>query len=149
MGSLGSAEGKKITLLFEYATKHKIPVVGFISSGGARMQEGMFSLIQMANTSAAIAAFAEKKLFYLAILTSPTFGGVTASFASLADITIAEPKSMIGFAGRRVIEQTAKIQLPKDFQTAEFLKQKGFIDLIVERKKMKLIIYKLLNMHKH
>ncbi len=147
MGSLGSAEGKKISLAFEYANKNKLPVVGFITSGGARMQEGMFSLMQMANTSAAIASFAKKRLFYLAILSSPTFGGVTASFGTLADITIAEPKAMIGFAGRRVIEQTAKIKLPKNFQTAEFLEEKGFIDLIVERKNLKLTIYKLLKIH--
>ena len=147
MGSLGSAEGIKICKAFEYASKNKLPVVGFITSGGARMQEGMFSLMQMANTSAAIANFAKKKLLYLTILASPTFGGVTASFGTLGDITIAEPKAMIGFAGRRVIEQTAKIKLPKNFQTAEFLKDKGFIDLIVERKNMKLTLYKLLKFH--
>ena len=120
MGSMGSVVGEKITRLFEYATEHDLPVVGFTASGGARMQEGILSLMQMAKTSAALARFAEKGLLYISVLTDPTTGGVTASFASLGDIILAEPGALIGFAGPRVIQQTIGETLPEGFQRAEF-----------------------------
>lgn len=148
MGSMGYAVGERITLAVETAIENKLPFVIFCVSGGARMQEGMISLMQMAKTSAAIAKLKETGLFYLSILTDPTTGGVTASFASLGDIILAEPKALIGFAGSRVIEQTIKQRLPEGFQSAEFLLEHGFIDKIVERKDMKTIIAKLIKLHK-
>jgi acetyl-CoA carboxylase carboxyl transferase subunit beta len=148
MGSMGSVCGEKVTLLAEKALKEHKPLILFTCSGGARMQEGVISLFQMAKTSQAIGRLREKELF-IAVLTDPTTGGVSASFASLADITLAEPKALIGFAGKRVIEQTIKETLPKDFQTAEFLLQKGYIDNIVERKDMKKTLSLLLKLHNY
>ena len=147
MGSMGYAVGERITLSIETAIQNKLPLVIFCVSGGARMQEGIISLMQMAKTSAAIAKLKEAGLFYLSILTDPTTGGVTASFASLGDIILAEPKALIGFAGPRVIEQTIKQKLPEGFQSAEFLLEHGFIDKIVERKDMKTTIAKLIRLH--
>lgn len=148
MGSMGYALGERITLAVETAIENKLPFVIFCVSGGARMQEGMISLMQMAKTSSAIAKLKEAGLFYLPILTDPTTGGVTASFASLGDIILAEPKALIGFAGPRVIEQTIKQKLPEGFQSSEFLLEHGFIDKIVERKDMKTTIAKLIRLHK-
>ena len=148
MGSMGSAVGERITLAIETATKKKLPLIIFCVSGGARMQEGIVSLMQMAKTSAAIAKHAEEGLLYISVLTDPTTGGVTASFASLGDIILAEPDSLIGFAGPRVIEQTIKQKLPEGFQKSEFLLEHGFVDKIVERKNMKEILSKIIDMHK-
>jgi acetyl-CoA carboxylase carboxyl transferase subunit beta len=148
MGSMGSVVGEKITRLVEMALSKRIPLIIFSASGGARMQEGIFSLMQMAKTSAIIKRFQDEGLLYISVLTNPTTGGVYASFASLGDIIIAEPGALIGFAGKRVIEQTIKQQLPPDFQTAEFLLDKGFIDMIVERKHLKKVLSKILCLHK-
>lgn len=147
MGSMGCVVGEKITRAVEYATDNKLPIIIFTTSGGARMQEGMFSLMQMAKTSAALAKHDEKGLLYISVLTDPTTGGVTASFAMLGDIILAEPKTLIGFAGRRVIEQTINQKLPDDFQTSEFLFEHGFIDKIVERKNLKGVLESILRMH--
>ncbi len=147
MGSLAAATGEKIALTFEYATKRGLPVIIFNASGGARMQEGIFSLFQMAKTSFALQAHSERGLLYISVMTNPTTGGVTASYASLGDIIIAEPKALIGFAGPRVIEQTIKQKLPEGFQSAEFLLECGFVDMIVERAEMKETIEKILKMH--
>ncbi len=136
-GSMGSVVGEKITLLIEYAVKNDLPVVIVSASGGARMQESILSLMQMAKTSAALTKLAEKQLPYISVLTNPTTGGVTASFASLGDIIIAEPDALIAFAGPRVVEQTIKEKLPEGAQRSEFLLEKGMIDLIVERKDLK------------
>lgn len=143
--TMGSVVGEKVTRLIELCTKRKIPVVLVCASGGARMYEGMLSLMQMAKTSGALALHAQAKLPYIAILTNPTTAGVMASFASLGDITMAEPKSMIGFAGPRVIRETTHQTLPYGFQTAEFLEQRGLIDLIVHRAKMKVTLAMLLS----
>lgn len=148
MGSMGSVVGQKITRAVERATRHNYPVVAFIASGGARMQEGIMSLMQMAKTSAAFARHNESGNLYIPILTNPTYGGVTASFAMLGDIILAEPKAMIGFAGKLVIEQTIKQELPEGFQTSEFLLEKGFIDMIVKREELRHTLVKLLQMHK-
>lgn len=147
MGSMGTVVGEKITRLVEYATENKLPVIIFTASGGARMQEGIFSLMQMAKVSSAIARHDEAGLLYISVLTDPTTGGVTASFAMEGDIILSEPNALIGFAGRRVIENTIKESLPDDFQKAEFLLQKGFVDAIVERKNMRACIYKILILH--
>ena len=147
MGSMGSVVGEKITRAIERATKERLPVILFTASGGARMQEGMFSLMQMAKTSSAIARHNEDGLLYIPILTDPTTGGVTASFAMLGDIILSEPGALIGFAGRRVIEQTIKQKLPEGFQSAEFLLEHGFLDKIVHRSEMKKVLYKILDMH--
>ncbi len=147
-GSMGSVVGEKVTRATEEATQKGVPLIIVSSSGGARMQEGMFSLMQMAKVSAAIARHKEAGLPYISVLTDPTFGGVSASFAMLGDIIIAEPKSLIGFAGPRVIEQTIKQQLPEDFQRAEFLLDHGLIDMVVERKNMKETVYRLLTLLK-
>ena len=147
MGSMGQAVGERITLAIETAIKKKLPLIMFCVSGGARMQEGIVSLMQMAKTSAAIAKLNEAGLFYISVLTDPTTGGVTASFASLGDIILAEPKALIGFAGPRVIEQTIKQNLPEGFQRSEFLLEHGFIDKIVERKDMKETLAKLIRLH--
>ena len=136
-GSMGSVVGEKITRAFEKALKERIPVVVISSSGGARMQEGVFSLMQMMKTSSAIARLHEAGIPYISVITDPTTGGVTASFAMLGDINIAEPNSLIGFAGPRVIEQTIKEKLPKGFQRSEFLMQHGFLDDVVDRKKLR------------
>ncbi len=147
MGSMGEAVGERITLAIETAIKKKLPLIMFCVSGGARMQEGIVSLMQMAKTSAAIAKLNEHGLLYISVLTDPTTGGVTASFASLGDIILAEPKALIGFAGPRVIEQTIKQKLPEGFQRSEFLLEHGFIDKIVERKDMKETLAKLIRLH--
>ncbi|MFO0752005.1 MAG: acetyl-CoA carboxylase, carboxyltransferase subunit beta [Thermodesulfovibrionales bacterium] len=143
-GSMGSIVGEKITRAAERALERRAPLITVSSSGGARMQEGMFSLMQMAKVSAAIARLKETDVLYISLLADPTFGGVTASFAMLGDIIIAEPKSLIGFAGPRVIEQTIKQQLPENFQRAEFLLDHGMIDLVVERKELRSTIFKLI-----
>lgn len=148
MGSMGTAVGEKITSLFEYAAQHRLPVVGFTVSGGARMQEGLLSLMQMAKTSAAVKRHSDAGLLYIAVLTDPTTGGVTASFAMEADITLAEPGALIGFAGSRVIEQTTRKSLPKDFQRAEFVLEHGFIDSIAARPQQRRLLSELLKMHK-
>ena len=147
MGSMGSVVGEKITRAIEKATENKKPIIIFTASGGARMQEGIFSLMQMAKTSAAIARHNESGGLYITVLTDPTTGGVTASFAMLGDIILAEPNALIGFAGKRVIEQTLKQQLPEGFQRAEFLLEKGFIDKIVDRKVMKDTLTQILRVH--
>jgi acetyl-CoA carboxylase carboxyl transferase subunit beta len=147
MGSMGSVVGEKITRAFEYATAHKLPIVLFTCSGGARMQEGIVSLMQMAKVSAAAARHSEAGLLYLTVLTDPTTGGVTASFAMLGDIILSEPKALIGFAGRRVIEQTIKQKLPDEFQHAEFLQDHGFVDKIVDREALPYTIRDILKIH--
>ena len=147
MASMGSVVGEKITRAFEYATEHSLPVILFTASGGARMQEGIVSLMQMAKTSGAVKLHSDAGGLYITVLTDPTTGGVTASFASLGDVIIAEPKILIGFAGRRVIESTMKQRLPEDFQLAEFMQEKGFVDMIVERKKMRNTLAQLLMLH--
>lgn len=147
MGSMGTVVGEKITRLVEYATENKLPVIIFTASGGARMQEGIFSLMQMAKVSAALAKHDEAGFLYITVLTDPTTGGVTASFAMEGDIILSEPDALVGFAGRRVIENTIKESLPEDFQKAEFLLKNGFIDAIVERKNIRECIYKILVLH--
>ena len=149
MASMGSVVGEKITRAFEYATRRKLPVIAFTASGGARMQEGIVSLMQMAKTSGAVARHNEAGQLYIAVMTDPTTGGVTASFASLGDIIIAEPKVLIGFAGRRVIEGTIKQKLPDDFQSAEFMLENGFVDMIVDRTRMRRVLSHLLRMHNY
>ncbi|PAZ00032.1 MAG: acetyl-CoA carboxylase, carboxyltransferase subunit beta [Spartobacteria bacterium AMD-G4] len=135
--TMGSVVGEKITRVIEFSTKNKLPIILVCASGGARMYEGMLSLMQMAKTSGALALHAEAKLPYITVLTNPTTAGVMASYASLGDIIIAEPKAMIGFAGPRVIRETTHQTLPPDFQTAEFLEKHGLVDLIVTRQKMR------------
>ena len=147
MGSMGSVVGEKIARAFEYATEKKLPVILFTASGGARMQEGIVSLMQMAKTSGAVKLHSEAGGLYITVMTDPTTGGVTASFASLGDIIIAEPKVLIGFAGRRVIESTIRQRLPEDFQLAEFMQEHGFVDMIVDRKRMKNTLAHLLELH--
>ncbi len=148
MGSMGVVVGEKITYAIEQAIELKLPLIILSTSGGARMQEGIISLMQMAKTTAALTRLDEAGLLYISVLTDPTYGGVTASFASLGDIILAEPKAMIGFAGQRVIKQTIGEELPEGFQTAEFLLEHGFIDKIVERKDLKDTIYKLIKLNK-
>lgn len=148
MASMGTVVGEKITRLFEYATAEKLPVVLFTASGGARMQEGIMSLMQMAKISAAVKRHSNAGLFYLTILTDPTTGGVTASFAMEGDIILAEPQSLVGFAGRRVIENTVREDLPEDFQKAEFLLEHGFVDAIVKRRELPDMIARLVRLHK-
>ena len=148
MGSMGSVVGEKITYSIEKAIELKLPLIIFSVSGGARMQEGIISLMQMAKTSSAIAKLNEAGGLFISVLTDPTYGGVTASFASLGDIILAEPGAMIGFAGKRVIKQTIGEELPEEFQTAEFLLEHGFIDMIVERKDMKDTLFKIIQFHK-
>ena len=147
MGSMGCAVGERITRTVEYALNNSLPLIIFSASGGARMQEGILSLMQMAKTSAAIAKHSEKGLLYISVITNPTTGGVTASFAMLGDIIIAEPGATLGFAGKRVIENTINEKVPENFQTAEFMLEKGFIDDIVSRKKLKNYLSKLLELH--
>lgn len=147
MGSMGVIVGEKVTRMFEDAEKEKFPVVMFVASGGARMQEGIFSLMQMAKTAAAVSNFSEAGGLFISVLTNPTTGGVSASFAFLGDIIIAEPRALIGFAGKRVIEQTIKENLPANFQTSEFLFEHGYIDLIVERKRLKETLSNILKIH--
>lgn len=147
MGSMGTTIGEKLTRLFEKATKERLPVILFTASGGARMHEGIFSLMQMAKVSAAVAKHSEAGLLYITVLTDPTTGGVTASFAMLGDIIIAEPGALIGFAGPRVIEQTIGQKLPEGFQRAEFLMEHGFVDQIVPRDQLKLTLGTILKLH--
>jgi acetyl-CoA carboxylase carboxyl transferase subunit beta len=147
MGSMGTVVGEKITSLFEYAAKHRLPVVGYTVSGGARMQEGLLSLMQMAKTSGAVKRHSDVGLLYVAVLTDPTTGGVTASFAMEADIILAEPQATVGFAGPRVIEQTTKKALPNEFQKAEFVLEHGFIDSVVSRSNQKKLLTEILSMH--
>ncbi len=148
MASMGSVVGEKITRAFEYAQSQNLPIVLFTASGGARMQEGLISLMQMAKTSGAAARYAQNGGLYITVLTDPTTGGVTASFASLGDVIIAEPKVLVGFAGRRVIEGTIKQRLPDDFQSAEFMLENGFVDMIVDRKNMRRTIAHLIRLHR-
>ena len=148
MGSMGTVVGEKIARLFEYAAQHSLPVVGYTVSGGARMQEGILSLMQMAKVSAALLRHSQAGNLYLTVLTDPTTGGVTASFAMDGDIIMAEPGATIGFAGARVIEQTIRKKLPQGFQKAEFLLEHGFVDLIVPRTRQKETIGKLLKLHR-
>lgn len=147
MGSMGHVVGEKITRAMENATEKKLPVILFCCSGGARMQEGIVSLMQMAKTSAAVKRHSDAGLLYVPVLTDPTTGGVTASFAMLGDIILAEPKALIGFAGPRVIEQTIGQKLPEGFQRAEFQLEHGFVDAIVERDDLKMTLYRILKMH--
>ena len=147
MGSMGSAVGEKVTILFEYAVQHRLPVIGFTVSGGARMQEGLFSLMRMAKISAAVKRHSDAGLLYIAVLTDPTTGGVTASFAMEADIILAEPGATVGFAGARVIEQTTRKTLPEGFQKSEFVLKHGLIDSIIQRSSQKKYLNELLKMH--
>ena len=148
MGSMGSVVGEKITYSMEKAIELNAPFIIFCTSGGARMQEGIISLMQMAKTTSAVAKMNKAGILYISVLTDPTYGGVTASFASIADIVLAEPGAMIGFAGQRVIQQTIGQSLPEGFQTAEVLLDHGFIDKIVERQNMKKTIFDLIQFHK-
>ena len=147
MGSMSTAVGEKVTLAIEFAAKNKLPLILFSASGGARMQEGILSLMQMAKTSAALARFSDKGLLYISVLTDPTTGGVTASFASLGDIILAEPGALIGFAGPRVIQQTIGETLPEGFQRAEYQESHGFVDAVVPREKMRDTLSQLLRLH--
>ncbi|ACB84431.1 acetyl-CoA carboxylase carboxyltransferase subunit alpha [Natranaerobius thermophilus] len=148
MGSMGSVVGEKVTRAIETGIDENLPVIMFTASGGARMQEGIYSLMQMAKTSAAISKLKDKGLPYIVVLTDPTTGGVTASFAMLGDIILAEPNALIGFAGKRVIEQTIKQKLPKEFQRAEFLLKHGFVDKVINRKEMRNKLSHILKLHK-
>lgn len=148
MGSMSAAVGEKVTRLVEYADKYKLPLILFSASGGARMQEGILSLMQMAKTSAAIERFSQAGGLLIVCLTHPTTGGVTASFASLGDITLAEPGALIGFAGPRVIQQTIGQSLPQGFQQAEFLQEHGFVDQVVPRAQMRPTLIRLLDLHR-
>lgn len=148
MASMGSVVGEKITRAFERAQEKRLPVILFTASGGARMQEGIISLMQMAKTSGAVARHSDAGLLYISVLTDPTTGGVAASFAQLGDIMLAEPKVLIGFAGRRVIESTIRQRLPDDFQSAEFFLEHGFIDQLVERSSMRKTLGRLLRLHR-
>lgn len=148
MGSMGSALGEKLARSFAYATEHRLPVIVFTASGGARMQEGILSLMQMAKVSVALERHSQAGLLYISYMTNPTTGGVSASFASVGDINIGESGALIGFAGRRVIEETIKEKLPDDFQTAEFLLKHGQLDEVVNRTHMKRYLGTILTMHK-
>lgn len=148
MASMGSAIGERLVRLFEYACENRLPVVGFTASGGARMQEGIVSLMQMAKVSGAVKRHSNLGLLYITVLTDPTTGGVTASFAMQGDIILAEPRALVGFAGRRVIEQTMHSKLPDDFQSAEFLLEHGFVDAIVTRDRQRQVISTLLRQHR-
>ena len=147
MGSMGTVVGEKITRLFEYATENKLPVVGFTTSGGARMQEGVYSLMQMAKVSCSVKRHSDAGLLYITVLTDPTTGGVTASFAMEGDIILAEPKALVGFAGARVVEQTTGQKLPDGFQSAEFILSHGFCDIIEPRESLKEKLGELLRLH--
>lgn len=147
MGSMGRVVGEKITRAFELALKEKLPLIGFTTSGGARMQEGIFSLMQMAKVSGAVKRYKDAGLLYITVLTDPTTGGVTASFAMEGDIILAEPHALVGFAGARVIEQTTGQKLPQGFQRAEFLLDHGFADAIVPREELKNKLESLLKLH--
>jgi acetyl-CoA carboxylase carboxyl transferase subunit beta len=147
-GSMGAVVGEKITRIIEFAIEKKLPYISVAASGGARMQEGIFSLMQMAKTGSALADFSKKRLLYISILTHPTSGGVTASFASLGDIIIAEPRALICFAGPRVIKETIGEELPEGFQRAEFLRDHGMIDMVIKRQDLKATVARMLKMVK-
>lgn len=147
MGSMGYVVGDKVTRLIEHASAKKYPLILVSASGGARMQEGILSLVQMAKTSAALSLLEKNNVLYISVLTKPTTGGVSASFAMLGDINIAEPKALIGFAGKRVIEKTINETLPAEFQHAEFLLEKGFLDMIVQRNQLRQVLSDLLALH--
>lgn len=147
-GSMGTVTGEKISRAFEYATDHRMPVIVFTASGGARMQEGILSLMQMAKTSGAVKRHSDAGLLYVTVLTDPTTGGVTASFAMEGDIILAEPGALVAFAGPRVIEQTIRQKLPQGFQKSEFLEEKGFVDAVVHRWEMKKTLVHILQLHK-
>lgn len=147
MGSMGTVVGEKITRLFELGTVESLPVVGYTVSGGARMQEGILSLMQMAKVSGAVKRHSDAGNFYLTVLTDPTTGGITASFAMEGDVIVAEPRATIGFAGARVIEQTIRKKLPAGFQRSEFLLEHGFVDTISPRKEQKQLVTDLLSFH--
>ena len=147
MGTIGVFEGEKITLAFEYATEKRLPIIAVVASGGIRVQEGTTALMQMIKMSAAVRQHCEKRLLFIAIVTNPTLGGASASFVSLADIIIAENGATYGFSGKRIIEDTTHERLPDDFQTAEYAKQHGMIDIIVNKDELKYIIEKLFQLH--
>ncbi|HEY8436851.1 MAG TPA: acetyl-CoA carboxylase, carboxyltransferase subunit beta [Haloplasmataceae bacterium] len=147
MGSMGSVVGEKVTRLIEYSTQKRLPLIIFSASGGARMQEGIYSLMQMAKTAGALYHHDKAGLLYISVLTDPTTGGVAASFSSLGDYVLAERNALIGFAGKRVIEQTINQKLPDGFQTAEFQLKHGFVDRVVERSELRDELYRLLNIH--
>ena len=148
MGSMGTVVGDKIAALFEYAIEHRLPVIGYAASGGARMQEGMLSLMQMAKVSGAVKLHSDDGLFYMVCATDPTTGGVTASFAMLGDVIIGEPGALVGFAGKRVIEQVTGEKLPEGFQSAEFQLENGFLDDIVRRNDQRHYIASMLRIHR-
>jgi acetyl-CoA carboxylase carboxyl transferase subunit beta len=148
-GTMGQVAGERITLLLEEARRQRVPCIIFSASGGARMEEGMLALMQMAKTTAAVSRFMDEGNFFVVVLTDPTSGGVSASFAFQADVIVAESKAMIGFAGRRVIEQTIRQRLPDQFQTAEFLLEKGAIDMVVDRRNLKETLVRLLEYAGH
>ena len=148
MGSMGSVVGEKVTRAVEYATEHRLPIIIFTTSGGARMQEGIISLMQMAKVSEALGRHDEAGLLYVTVLTDPTTGGVTASFAMLGDIILSEPKALIGFAGQRVIKGTIHQDLPEGFQRAEFQLEHGFVDRIVHREKLRDELGRILRLHR-
>ncbi len=147
MGSMGSVVGEKITRAFELATKKKLPIITITASGGARMQEGVYSLMQMMKTSAAVAKHSQKSLLYISVLSNPTLGGVTASFASLGDIIIAEENAQIGFTGKRIIEETIGKKLPDNFQSAKFIREHGFADMVVPEEELRQAFIKILQLH--
>ena len=147
MGTIGVAESEKITSAFEYATQKKIPVIAVVASGGIRVNEGTLALMQMAKMTAAVKQHSAKGLLYLSVVTNPTLGGASASFVSLADIIIAEKYAVYGFSGRRIIEDTTHEQLPDDFQTAEYAKRHGMVDIVADKSEIKQIISKLLRLH--
>ena len=147
MGSMSAAVGEKVTRLIEYAGKNRLPLIIFSASGGARMQEGILSLMQMAKTSAVLARFSQRGGLFISVLTDPTTGGVSASFANLGDIVLAEPGALIGFAGPRVIEQTIGQKLPEGFQRAEFQEEHGFVDQVVPRRELRGVLSQLLTLH--
>lgn len=147
MGSMGSVVGEKICRIIDYCTEQCLPFILFSASGGARMQEGIISLMQMGKTSVSLKKHSDAGLLYISYITNPTTGGVSASFASVGDINLSEPKALIGFAGRRVIEQTINEKLPEDFQTAEFLLEHGQLDKVIHRKDMRTTLANILNLH--
>ncbi|ATH62428.1 acetyl-CoA carboxylase, carboxyltransferase subunit beta [Staphylococcus pasteuri] len=147
MGSMGSVVGEKICRIIDYCTEQRLPFILFSASGGARMQEGIISLMQMGKTSVSLKKHSDAGLLYISYITNPTTGGVSASFASVGDINLSEPKALIGFAGRRVIEQTINEKLPEDFQTAEFLLEHGQLDKVIHRKDMRTTLANILNLH--
>jgi len=147
MGSMGTVVGEKVCRAFEAAIKKRLAVIAFVASGGARMQEGPISLIQMVKTSAAVKKHSDKGLLYVSVITDPTTGGVSASFASLADIIIAEPRAVYGFTGKRIIQETIRKELPDDFQSAESALQNGAVDMVVERDRLQSVLTSILTLH--